>query len=47
MTPFHLAKADEREELMNKVLKIMISHVNDIIDDKGINQIKKCIRDIY
>jgi hypothetical protein len=32
---------------MNKVLKIMISHVKDIIDDKGINQIKKCIRDIY
>ena len=32
---------------MNKVLKILISHVKDIIDEKDINQIEKCIRDIY
>ena len=47
MTPFQIVKADDREVLMNKVLKIMISNVNDIIDDKGLNQIKKCIKDIY
>jgi hypothetical protein len=47
ITPFNLAKAEDREGLMKNVLEILISHVKDTIDVKGINQIKKSIRDIY